>query len=65
MPVSGAVVLENQQQFKAAGLEPVDSSSVPTVPTVPEPETWALMIVVAAVIGVVIWKKRRRAGRAA
>ncbi len=39
-PVSGAVVLETTQQYQAAGLAPVSSSSVPTVP---EPETWVLM----------------------
>lgn len=36
--VSGAVVLENDQQYKENGLEPVDASTVPS--TVPEPGTW-------------------------
>ena len=39
--VSGAVVLESAAQFKEAGLEAVDKN---TVPTVPEPEEWALII---------------------
>lgn len=41
-PVSGAVVLETADQYRDAGLEPVPASSVPIVP---EPETWMLMIV--------------------
>ena len=40
-PVSGAVVLENQQQFQQAGLTPSDAN---TVPRVPEPTTWALLV---------------------
>ena len=39
--VSGAVVLETAKQFKDAGLKPVD---IGTVPVIPEPETWLLMI---------------------
>ena len=31
-PVSGAVVLETQQQYYAHGLSPVDPASVPSVP---------------------------------
>ena len=38
-PVSGAVVLENAQQFADNNLEPVDSQSVPTIP---EPHQWVL-----------------------
>lgn len=38
--VSGAVVLERQSQYDAAGLKPVDPGSVPSVP---EPATWMLM----------------------
>jgi hypothetical protein len=45
-PVSGAVVLETQQQFDEAGLKPVSPDSVPTVP---EPETW-MMIIVGALL---------------
>lgn len=60
-PWSGAVVLENQRQYDAAGLTPVDPS---TVPSVPEPETWALLasgIAVAAGFG---WYRRRPCRRA-
>lgn len=54
-PVSGAVVLETQKQYDAAGLNPVPPGSVPTIP---EPETWLLMIVALAVLA---WRKRARA----
>jgi hypothetical protein len=53
-PVSGAVVLETQQQYDAAGLQPVPEG---TVPTIPEPEEWALMLVA---LGVLIYAYRRR-----
>ena len=39
-PLSGAVVLETQRQYEAAGLQPVEAGSVPTIP---EPEQWALL----------------------
>lgn len=59
--VTGAVVLENQQQYSQAGLEPVDANSVPSVP---EPEEWLLLFVS---LGVLMWVvyRRRRAIRAA
>ncbi|MBE0534338.1 MAG: hypothetical protein IH624_01625 [Phycisphaerae bacterium] len=56
-PVSGAVVLETAAQYKAAGLEPVDPE---TVPTIPEPEVWALLIIVGVVLGWVVLRDRRR-----
>lgn len=37
-PMSGAVVLETEQQYKDAGLTPVDPTTVPTMPS-PEPGT--------------------------
>ncbi|MCZ6675885.1 MAG: hypothetical protein O7E52_01420, partial [Candidatus Poribacteria bacterium] len=46
-PVSGAVVLENAQQYEANVLTPVAPSSVPTIP---EPEVWALLIVALLLI---------------
>ncbi len=55
-PISGAVVLETAAQYKAAGLQPVDPE---TVPTIPEPEVWAMMIIAAAVLGVVLIRRRR------
>jgi hypothetical protein len=52
-PVSGAVVLESNEQFQLAGLTPVDPQSVPSVP---EPGTIALLslavIAVAAIRGI-------------
>ena len=48
-PVSGAVVLENDQQYKDAGLEPPGDVAVPTIP---EPEVWALLLVALAVVSV-------------
>lgn len=55
-PISGAVVLETAAQYKAAGLEPVDPE---TVPTIPEPEVWAMMIIAALVLGVVLIRRKR------
>jgi hypothetical protein len=46
-PVSGAVVLESAQQYREAGLTP---SSAAEVPTIPEPETWILLCISAAII---------------
>lgn len=59
-PVSGAVVLESDAQYDAAGLKPVDKGSVPTVP---EPEEWMLMFIV----GLLLWwmLRRHRAGHPA
>jgi hypothetical protein len=54
-PVSGAVVLESQAQFDAAGLTPVDSQ---TVPSIPEPGTLSLLILGGAMLF-----RRRRAVR--
>jgi hypothetical protein len=56
-PVTGAVVLESQEQFQSAGLKPVEPG---TVPTIPEPEEWALIIVVAGLLAFAAWKLRRR-----
>ncbi len=46
-PVSGAVVLETQQQYKEAGLEPIDSSMAPSVP---EPGVLTLILFAALLI---------------
>jgi hypothetical protein len=54
-PVSGAVVLETQQQFQQAGLTPVDAS---TVPTVPEPSTWALLLI--ALLALWLYRRKQR-----
>jgi Vault protein inter-alpha-trypsin domain len=55
-PVSGAVVLETRQQYDEAGLEPVASGSVPSIP---EPETWALLAVVALILAYSYGRRRR------
>lgn len=53
-PVTGAVVLETQQQYDAAGLTPVPEG---TVPSIPEPEEWALMIIAVLVL-LYAWRRR-------
>ena len=47
-PVSGAVVLETQEQYDRHGLKPVDPA---TVPVVPEPGTVALLLMGAGWFG--------------
>jgi Vault protein inter-alpha-trypsin domain len=46
-PVSGAVVLETQAQYDQNGLNPVDPSATPQIPSIPEPSS-SIMIVIAA-----------------
>ena len=53
-PLSGAVVLETDKDYKDNGLP---TPSADDVPTVPEPEVWALLIVLALAGG---WLLRRR-----
>jgi hypothetical protein len=55
-PVTGAVVLERKDQYEAAGLEPVKAGSVPTIP---EPEEWLLIMVVAIVLTWALLNRRR------
>lgn len=59
-PVTGAVVLETAEQYRAAGLEPVDAG---TVPTIPEPEMIVLLIVAGAFMIWITYVKYRKAGR--
>jgi hypothetical protein len=56
-PVSGAVVLETQEQYRQAGLQPVEPGSVPTIP---EPEM-VLLLGVAATILILMYLRRRPA----
>ncbi|HEU4478767.1 MAG TPA: hypothetical protein VFR80_09630, partial [Pyrinomonadaceae bacterium] len=58
-PVTGAVVLETAQQYSASGLTPVDPG---TVPTIPEPEMVALLIVAAMFLAWLAWRKYRTIG---
>jgi hypothetical protein len=53
-PVSGAVVLETQRQFAENNLSPVNKS---TVPTVPEPHEWAMIIMAALMLLWMAWKQ--------
>ena len=46
-PLSGAVVLENQRQYNAANLQPVDPQSVPSIP---EPSAAAVLLLGGAVL---------------
>ena len=57
-PLTGAVVLETQAQYQQAGLEPVKPGSVPTIP---EPEEWLLMLSALLVLSWILF--RRRFGR--
>ncbi|HEU4835398.1 MAG TPA: VIT domain-containing protein [Pyrinomonadaceae bacterium] len=59
-PVSGAVVLETAEQYRASGLQPVDAG---TVPTIPEPEMVALLIVAGAFLIWLTYMKHRKQGR--
>jgi hypothetical protein len=52
-PVSGAVVLETDAEYKNNGLAVPGAGDVPTVP---EPGTWALIALVA---GLLLWQHRR------
>lgn len=55
-PASGAVVLESDAQYLAAGLTPPDPS---VVPTIPEPETWAMLIIACLAFGWALRQRRR------
>ncbi len=54
-PVSGAVVLETDAEYKNGDLPVPDPDAVPTVP---EPETWALLIL-AALAALWLWRRQR------
>ncbi len=55
-PYSGAVVLERQDQYARHGLSQVDPSSVPKVPTIPEPGLLGL-----GAAGLLLALRRKRA----
>ena len=58
-PVSGAVVLETQAQYREFGLKQVDPNSVPSIPSIPEPSS-ALLIMMGASLFLF---RRQKAGR--
>ena len=55
--VSGAVVLETNAQYERAGLKPAEAASVPVVP---EPQTWMLMLLAFTVFVPRFVRFRRR-----
>jgi len=55
--VSGAVVLESQQQYDESHLTPVSQA---TVPTIPEPHEWALAMIACAALAWFVWRNRQR-----
>lgn len=55
-PVSGAVVLETEEQYREAGLKPVDPRSVPSI--VPEPPMWIALGLMMVLMLTVIHRKR-------
>lgn len=57
-PVTGAVVLETKEQFDQHGLAAIDPATAPGV--VPEPETWALLLVGATVVLLQAGRSRRK-----
>lgn len=59
-PVTGAVVLETAEQYRASGLQPVDAG---TVPTIPEPGMVALLIVAGVFLIWLMYMKHRKQGR--
>jgi hypothetical protein len=56
-PVSGAVVLETAQQYDENRLKPVERA---TVPTVPEPHEWAMILIACAALLWLAWSNRRQ-----
>lgn len=54
-PVSGAVVLENQQQYEESKLRPADPESVPNLP---EPATWILLLTGVPWLLWMMWRRR-------
>jgi hypothetical protein len=56
-PISGAVVLESQQQYDESRLTPVSQA---TVPTVPEPHEWAMALIACAALMWFAWRHRQR-----
>ena len=60
-PVTGALVLENDAQYKQAGIEGIDPGSVPISP---EPATWAVLAIIAVAFVVAVARRSREAATA-
>jgi hypothetical protein len=56
-PVTGAVVLETAQQYEESRLVPVAPA---TVPTIPEPHEWALILIACAGMAWLAWRHQPR-----
>jgi hypothetical protein len=56
-PVTGAVVLETKQQYDESRLTPASPASVPTVP---EPHEWMLILIVCAFLGWLVFRSRQQ-----
>ena len=69
-PVTGAVVLETSEQYRANGLKPAEADSVPTttpsssVPSVPEPGTVCCILLAALAVAFVALRRARNMRRA-
>jgi len=59
-PVSGAVVLENRQQFARHDLDP--NANEEAIPAIPEPEEWALIIIALMAMAYLGLRLRRGGG---
>jgi len=57
-PYSGAVVLENQQQYDRAGLKPVDAGSAPQIPMLGTPEPSRMLLVMLG-LSALCFRRRR------
>jgi Vault protein inter-alpha-trypsin domain len=58
-PYSGAVVLENQQQYDRAGLKPVDAGSTPQIPTQAAPEPSGALLIMLGLLAAFGTRRRR------
>jgi len=56
-PVSGAVVLETNQQYQENRIAPMNQVAVPTVP---EPREWALILMAGALLAWLVHRNRQR-----
>ena len=55
-PLTGAVVLETQEQYAEHDLNPADDAE--NIPTIPEPEEWALFAIVLALLLLAYWRRK-------